>query len=86
MRSIICAWITDMKDARKKMTACQEVTGANPQKMEPNPGEKEDIVERQKIPNEEVTIHSLRTCRSETAASREETETEPDPGTMQSVD
>jgi hypothetical protein len=43
-------------------------------------------VERQKIPNEEVAIHSLRACRSETAASQEATKTEPDPGTMQSVE
>jgi hypothetical protein len=28
--------------------------------MEPNPGEKEAVVERQEIPNEEVAIQSLR--------------------------
>jgi hypothetical protein len=54
--------------------------------MEPNSGEKEAVVERQEIPNEEVAIHSLRTCRSETVASQEAMETEPDIGTMQSVE
>jgi hypothetical protein len=29
-------------------------------KMEPNSGEKEAVVERQEISNEEVAIHSLR--------------------------
>jgi hypothetical protein len=58
--------------------------------LEPNPGEKEAIVERQKISKGEVAVHSPRASRSETAASQEATEantekTEPDPGTMQSV-
>jgi hypothetical protein len=56
--------------------------------MEPNSGEKEDVVERQEIPNEEVVIHSLRACRKETAVSQEATEaekTEPDRAMMQSV-
>jgi hypothetical protein len=35
--------------------SCQE-------KMESNSGEKEAVVEQQKIPNEEVAIHSLRAC------------------------
>jgi hypothetical protein len=43
-------------------------------------------VERQEISNEEVAIHSLRACRGGTAASQEGTATEPDPGTMQSVE
>jgi hypothetical protein len=55
------AWIADMKDGRKE-TSCEEATQANPEKMEPNPGEKEYVVERQKIPNEEAAIHSLRAC------------------------
>jgi hypothetical protein len=47
-------------------------------------------MERQKIPNEEVAVHSLRACRSETAASQEATEantekTEPDRGMRQTV-
>jgi hypothetical protein len=79
-------WIANIKDARKKTNACQEVTGANPQKIEPNSGEKETVMDRQEIPNEEVAVHSLRTCRSETEASQEETKTEPDPRKMQSVE
>jgi hypothetical protein len=65
--------------------------GTNPGKIEPNPGEKETTVERHEIPNEEVAVHSLRTCRSETATSQENTEaytekTEPDPGMMHSTE
>jgi hypothetical protein len=74
MRSILDAWITDIKDAQKKTTACQEMTGANPEKMETNPEEKGAIVERQVILNEEAAIHSLRECRRETMACRETTE------------
>jgi hypothetical protein len=40
--------------------ACQEEMEANPEKMEPNPGEKEAVVERLEIPNEDVAIQSLR--------------------------
>jgi hypothetical protein len=49
MRYIVDTWITDIKDARKKTTACQKVTGVNSEKMEPNPEEKEAIVEWQEI-------------------------------------
>jgi uncharacterized protein with WD repeat len=49
-------------DDQKERTACQEATEANPEKMDLNPGEKEAVVERQKIPNEETVIHSLREC------------------------
>jgi hypothetical protein len=68
------------RDDRKKTTACQYEMEANIKKMEPNPEQKETVVEQHEIPNEEVAIHSLRTCRSETAASQEATETERDPG------
>jgi hypothetical protein len=80
------AMIANLKNGRKKTTACQEVTGAKPETIEPNPGEKEAIMEQQEIPNEEVAVHSQRTCRSETAASQEATKTEPDPGKMPSVE
>jgi hypothetical protein len=80
------ARIANIKVARKMTTACQEVTGANPEKIEPNSGEEEAVVEQQEIPNEEVAVHSLTACRSETAASQEATKTEPDPGKMQSVE
>jgi hypothetical protein len=68
MKSIVDAWMTDIKDARKKTTACQEVTGANPENMEPNPEEKEAVLERQEILKEEVAIQSLKACRNETTS------------------
>jgi hypothetical protein len=69
------AMITNIKNARKEMTACQEVTVANSEKMEPNLEEKETVLERHEIPNEEVTVHS-----------QEAMKTEPDPGMMQSAE
>jgi hypothetical protein len=80
------AMIANIKDDRKKTTACQGVTGANPETIEPNSREKETVVEQHEIPNEEVAVHSQRTCRSETAASQEDMEMEPDPGKMQSME
>jgi enterochelin esterase-like enzyme len=77
MRSTVNAWIVDMKEDQKERTACQEVTKANPEKMEPTPGEKETIVQQQEIPNEEVAFHSLRACRNEKTACQEEIETKP---------
>jgi hypothetical protein len=56
------AWRADMKDGGKERMACQEAMEANPEKMEPNTGEKEAVVEWQEIPNEEAAIHSLRAC------------------------
>jgi hypothetical protein len=50
------SWIANIKDALKMTTACQEVTRANPEKIEPNPGEKETAVEQQEIPIEEVAV------------------------------
>jgi hypothetical protein len=47
-------------------------------KMEPNPGEKEAIVEWQEIPNEEVEIHSLRACRNERTACQEAMKANPE--------
>jgi hypothetical protein len=41
------------------------------EKEEPNPGEKEAVVERQEMPNEEAAIHSLRACQKEMMASQE---------------
>jgi hypothetical protein len=57
--------IVEMKDGRKEGTVSQDATEANPEKMEPNPGEKEAIAERQENPNEEVALHSLRACREQ---------------------
>jgi hypothetical protein len=42
--------------------ASSEKTDANAEKMEPNPGEKEAIVEWQGITNKEEAIYSLRAC------------------------
>jgi hypothetical protein len=38
---------------------------ANLEKIEPNPGETEAVVERQQTPNEEVVINSPRACQDE---------------------
>jgi hypothetical protein len=62
------AWIAAMKDGRKERAVCQEAAKANPEKIEPNPGEKEAVVERQEIPNEEAATHSLRACRKKGTA------------------
>jgi hypothetical protein len=86
IRCIVDAWMTDVNDDRKETTACQDAMEGSLKKIESHSGEKEAIVERQKISNEEVSVHSLRACQRETAASKEATETEPDPGTMQSVE
>lgn len=51
---------------------------ANLEKMEPNPGEKEAVVERQEIPNEEFASHSLRACRYERTACQEATKANPE--------
>jgi hypothetical protein len=63
------AWIGNRKKDPKETKACHNEMKASIKKMEPNSGEKKAVVERQKIPNEEVAVHSLRACRSETAAS-----------------
>jgi hypothetical protein len=42
--------------------------------MEPNPREKEAVIEWQEIPNEDVAIHYLRACRNERRACQETTE------------
>jgi hypothetical protein len=80
------ALIANIKFDRTETTACQYEMEVSIKKTETNSEEKETVVERHDIPNVEVAIHSLRTCRSETAASQEATETEPDPGKMQSVE
>jgi hypothetical protein len=56
--STIDAWITDIKVARKETTACHDKTEASIKKMEPNPGKKETVLEKQEIPKEEVAVHS----------------------------
>jgi hypothetical protein len=50
MRSIVDAWMTNVNDARRKTTACQETTKANTEKTEPDPGMMQSIKEHQEIP------------------------------------
>jgi hypothetical protein len=83
-------WIANRNNDRKERMACHDEMEASIKKMEPNSGEKEAVAERQKIPNKEVAVHSLRTCQSETAASQEATEantekSEPERDMIQSV-
>jgi hypothetical protein len=68
--------IANRKDDRKE-TSCQETTEAHLE------CEKQTSVDME---SEEVAIHSLKECRSEKAASQKVTETEADPGKMQSVE
>jgi hypothetical protein len=42
----------NMNDDQKEMMACQDAMEANPEKMEPNPGEDEVVVEWQEVPKE----------------------------------
>jgi hypothetical protein len=76
----------NINSCRKETTACQYEMEVSVKKIEPNPEEKKTAMEQQEIPNEEVAVHSQRTCQSETTPSQEATETEPDPGKMQSVE
>jgi hypothetical protein len=68
------AWIADMKNDRKETTAFQDTVEANLEKIEPNSGEQEAMVERQEIPNEDVAVHSLKAYRNEITAYQETTE------------
>jgi hypothetical protein len=67
-------------------TACQCAVERSLKNMESNPEEKETVLEQHDIPNEVVEVHPLKECRSEKAASQEDTEMKPDPGKMQSVE
>jgi 2-hydroxy-3-keto-5-methylthiopentenyl-1-phosphate phosphatase len=49
-------------------TTCQEAMETSLKNMESNPEEKETVLEQHDIPNEEVAIHSQKTCRSESSA------------------
>jgi hypothetical protein len=74
MRSTVNAWIADMTEDQKERTACQAAMEANPEKMEPNPGEQEATVEWQEIPNEKVAIHERKACQEVTEANPEKME------------
>jgi hypothetical protein len=43
-------------DDRNESTACEDVTEDSPEKMEPNPQEKEAVVEREDVPNEDIAV------------------------------
>jgi hypothetical protein len=68
----------ERKVDRKETTAYQDAVEDNLEKMEPNPGEKEAVVERQESPNEEVAIHSRKTWRNERTVCQEATKSNPE--------
>jgi hypothetical protein len=72
------AWIVDMTNDWKEMTACQDAVEANLEKLEQNLGAKGAVVERQKIPNEEDAIHSLRACQIERMVCQETMKANPE--------
>jgi hypothetical protein len=73
-------------DQEKADANTKAMTRSNPETIESNTEAKETVLEQHDIPNEEVTVHSLKECRSEKAAYQEATETKPDPEMMQSVE
>jgi hypothetical protein len=64
--SLVSRKEADRKYCREKLRATSgadyEATEVYPEKMEPNPGEREAVVEWQEIPNEEAEIHALKAC------------------------
>jgi hypothetical protein len=55
-RSIVDAWITDMKNGRKQMIACHKATKADTEKINPHPGMMQSVREHQDVSNEEATV------------------------------
>jgi hypothetical protein len=51
MRSILDAWLTDLKVGRKETTACQEAT-----EIEPGPGMMQSVEELQEIRKEDAAV------------------------------
>jgi hypothetical protein len=78
------ACIEDIKNDGKETTACQDAMEGNREKIEPNPGEKEAVVEGQEICNEEVAINSLWACQNERTPRQEATKANPEK--MESID
>jgi hypothetical protein len=58
------ALVSNIKIDRKETTACQYATETSLKNMESNPEEKETVLEQHDIPNEEVAVHSQKTCRT----------------------
>jgi hypothetical protein len=56
MRSIVDVWMTDIKDGRKKTITCHEVTEADTENMEPDPGMVPFIEKQQGIPKREAAV------------------------------
>jgi hypothetical protein len=54
----------DMK-ACQEMTACHEATKADAEKIEPDPGMMQSVVEHQEVPNEEATMIPVRGLRKQ---------------------
>jgi hypothetical protein len=74
-------------DDRNESTACKDVMEVSTEKMEPNLEENEEVVERQRVHDDDTAIHLLKDDRNETTAYNEATEKmETDPGIMQSVE
>jgi hypothetical protein len=56
IRSIVNAWIADMKDGRKETMACQEKTKAQLECEEPTSVDMEPEAEHQEVPKEEAAV------------------------------
>jgi hypothetical protein len=57
------AWLAEKQDGRKETTACHEVTEADTEKTEPDPGVMQFIGEHQEVPKEEAAMMLVRGLR-----------------------
>jgi seryl-tRNA synthetase len=60
MRSIVNAWMADIKDARKKTTACHEETEANAEKTERDRGMMQSVAEHQVAFKEDAVVKPVK--------------------------
>jgi hypothetical protein len=60
IRSIVDAWMTDMNDNRKETMYCQEMTEANTEKTEPDPGMMQTVAEHEVVPKEESVVKPVK--------------------------
>jgi hypothetical protein len=65
MRSIVDEWMTDIKDVRKEMIACEEETEADTEKTEPHSEMMQSTVEHQEIPLGESIVRPVRGLRKQ---------------------
>jgi hypothetical protein len=70
MRSIVNAWVTDIKDARKKTTACKEATEADTEKTEPDPGMMQSVAELQVALKEDAAVKPVKGRKNGKATRR----------------